>query len=103
VQRIWRDEGLQRPLPRQRKRSRLADGSRELLEAEYLHLAWAIGMHFDQAMDGRRLKFLTIVNEYSRVCLAIRVGSRRKAVEVIDTIEGLVRQYPAPTLLRMDN
>ena len=37
VQRIWREEGLQRPLPRRRKRSRPADGSRELLRAEYPH------------------------------------------------------------------
>jgi hypothetical protein len=37
VQRIWREEGLQRPLPRKQKRSRPADGSRELLRAEYPH------------------------------------------------------------------
>ena len=37
VQRIWREEGLQRPLPRRQKRSRPADGSGELLRAEYPH------------------------------------------------------------------
>lgn len=100
---IWREEGLQRPLPRQRKRSRPIDGSRELLRAECLHQVWAIGFQSDQTMDCRRLMFLTIVDEYSRVCLAIRVGRRCKAVEVIDTIEGLVRQHPAPTHLRMGN
>jgi putative transposase len=64
---------------------------------------WAIDFQFDQTMDGRRLKFLNIVDEYSRVCLAIRVGRRCKAVDVIDTIEEILRQYPAPTHLRMDN
>jgi len=54
-------------------------------------------------MDGRRLKFLNIVDEYSRMCLAIRVGRRCKAMDVIDTIEKLLKQYPAPTHLRMDN
>jgi hypothetical protein len=54
-------------------------------------------------MDGRRLKFLNIVDEYSRLCLVIRVGRSCKAVHVIDTIEALLRHYPAPTHLRMDN
>ena len=54
-------------------------------------------------MDGRRLKLLNIVDEYSRMCLAIRVGRRSKAIDVIDSIEELLKQYPAPTHLRMDN
>ena len=103
VQRIWREEGLQRPLPRKRKRSRPADGSGELLRAEYPHHVWAIDFQFDQTMDGRRLKFLNIVDEYSRLCLAIRVGRRCKAVDVIDAIEELFKQHPTPTHLRMDN
>ena len=92
VQRIWREEGLQRPLPRKQKRSRPADGSRELLRAEYPHHVWAIDFQFDQTMDGRRLKFLNIVDEYSRMCLAIRVGRRCKATDVIDTIEELLNR-----------
>ena len=103
VQRIWCTEGLQRPLPRTRKRSRPADASRELLRADYSHHVWVIDFQFDQTMDGRRLNFLSIVDEYSRLCLAIRVGRRWKAVDVIDTIEELLKQYPASTHLRMDN
>jgi transposase InsO family protein len=64
---------------------------------------WAIDFQFDQTMDGRSLKFLTIVDEYSRLCLAIHVGRRCKSVDVIDTIEELLKQYPAHTHLRMDN
>jgi len=103
VQRIWREEGLQRPLLRRRKRSRPACGSRELLQAEYPHHVWAIDFQFDQTMDGRMLKFLNVVDEFSRVCLAIRVNRRCRTVDVIDTIEELLRLYPAPTPLRMDN
>lgn len=103
VQWIWREEGLQRPLPRRRKRCRPAGGSRELLRANYPHHVWAIDFQFDQTMDGRLLKFLNVLDEYSRVGLAIRVGQRCKAVDVIDTIEELLKLYPAPTHLRMDN
>ena len=52
-------------------------------------------------MDGRTLKFLNVIDEYSRLCLAIRVCCR--AAEVIDTIEELLMLYPPPTHLRMDN
>jgi hypothetical protein len=62
VQRIWREEGLQRPLPRKRKRGRPTDGSRELLRAEYPHHVWAIDFQFDQTMDGRTLKFLNVID-----------------------------------------
>ena len=75
----------------------------ELLRAEYPHHVWAIDFQFDQTMDGRRLKLLNIVDEYSRMCMAIRVGRRCKAVDVIDSIEELLNQYPVPTHLRMDN
>ena len=101
VQRIWREaQGCSGPC---RKRTRPKDGSRELLRAEYPHHVWAIDLQFDQTMDGRTLKFLNLIDEYSRVCLAIRVGRRCKAVDVIDTIEELLKLYPAPTHLRMDN
>ena len=103
VQRIWREEGLQRPQPGQRKRTRPSDGSRTLLRAEYPHQVWAIDFPFDQTMDGRRLKFLSIIDEYSRLRLVIRLGWSCKAVDLIAAIEELPGEHPAPTHLRMDN
>ena len=41
-------------------------------------------------MDGRTLKFLIVIDEYSRLCLAIPVGRRFRSAEVIDTIEELL-------------
>jgi putative transposase len=103
VERIWHEEGLQRPLPRRRKCSRAKDGSRVLLRAEYPHHVWAIDFQFEHTMDGWTLKFLNVVDEYNRVCLATRVCRRCQAVDVIDTIEELLKLYPAPSHLRMDN
>jgi transposase InsO family protein len=54
-------------------------------------------------MNGRKLKFLNVIDEYSRMALAIRVDRRCKAVDVIDTLEELLRKFPAPTHIRMDN
>ena len=81
VQRISREEGLQRPLPRKRRRARSTDGSRDLLKAEYLHQVWANDFQFDQTMDDRTLKLLNM----------------------IDTIEELLKLYSAPIYLRLDN
>ncbi len=103
VQRIWREEGLHRPLPRRRKRSPPPGGKRELLRAEYHHHVWAIDFQFDQTMGGRTLKFLDVIDEYSRLCLAIRIGRRCRAAEVIDTIEELLKLYPPATHVRMEN
>jgi transposase InsO family protein len=58
---------------------------------------WAIDFQLDQTMDGRTLKFMNVLDEYSRVCLAIRVGRRCQTDDVIDTIEELLKLYPAPT------
>ena len=50
VLRIWREEGLQRPLPRKRKRSRPLDKTRKQMRTEYPHHTWAIDFHFDQTI-----------------------------------------------------
>ncbi len=86
VQRIWREEGLQRPQSRQRKRSQPADGSRELLRAEYEHHVLTVDFQFDQTMDGRSLKFLNVLDENSRICLAIRGGRRCNSIHMIYTV-----------------
>ena len=58
---------------------------------------------FDATADGRRLKFLNVIDEYSRFCLAILVGRRCKAKEVVAVIEELLSLYPAATYIRSDN
>jgi len=103
VQRLWREEGLQRPTPRKRKRARPADGSVRRHRSEYPHQVWAMDFQFDATADGRRLKFLNVIDEYSRFCLAIRVGRRCKAKDVVAVLEELTSLYPAPTFIRSDN
>jgi hypothetical protein len=54
-------------------------------------------------MDGRMLKFLNVIDEFSRVCPATRVGQSCRAVDVIDTIEELLMLSPPRTHLRIGN
>ncbi|QPN58426.1 IS3 family transposase [Synechococcus sp. CBW1107] len=103
VQRLWREEGLQRPTPRKQKRARPADGSVRRHRAEHPHQVWAMDFQFDATADGRRLKFLNVIDEHSRLCLAIRVGRRCKAKDVVAVLEELTSLYPAPAFIRSDN
>jgi hypothetical protein len=96
VQRIWREEGLQRPTPRKRKRARPADGSVWRHRAEHPHQFWAKDFQFDATADGGGLKFLNVIDEHSRLCLAIRVGRRCKAKDVVTVLEELTSLNPAP-------
>ena len=58
---------------------------------------------FDATADGRRLKFLNVIDEHSRLCLAIRVGRSSKAKDVVAVQEELTCIYSAPAFIRIDN
>jgi len=67
VHRLWRAEGLQRLPPRRQKWARPADGSVRRHQAEHPHQVWAVDCQFDASADGRRLKFLNVIDEHSRL------------------------------------
>jgi putative transposase len=103
VQRLWREEGLQRPTPRKRKRARPADGLVRRHRAQHPHQVWAMDFPFDASADGRRHKFLNGIDEHSRLCLAIRVGRRCKAKDVVAVLEELTSLFSAPAYIFSDN
>jgi len=103
VHRLWREEGLQRPTPRKLKRARPADGSLRRHQAEHLHQVWAMDFQFDATAHGRRLKCLNLIHEHSRLFLAIRVGRRCMAKDVMAVLEELTNLYPPPAFIRSDN
>ena len=104
VERIWRQEGLKVPA-RQPKRGRLwfNDGSCIRLRPEYRNQVWAYDFVFDRTGDGRQLKFLTVVDEYSRQCLAIDVDRKQSSREVLRTLAKLMLRYGVPKHIRSDN
>jgi len=57
------------------------------MRSEYPHLVWDIDIQIDQTMDGRKLEFWNVVDEYKNVSHAIRVGHKCKAVNSIDTLK----------------
>ena len=87
VERLWRQEGLQVP-QKQPKRARLwlADGSCIRRWAEYPNPVWSYDFVMDRTQDGRPLKLLTIVDEYTRECLAIAVRRRLRSQDVQEVL-----------------
>ena len=104
VERIWRREGLKVPA-RQPKRGRLwlADGSCLRLRPERANHVWAYDFVQDRTRDGRKLRMLNVVDEFTRECLAIRVGRRLKAADVIDVLADLFILRGVPGHIRSDN
>ena len=78
---------MQRLTPRKQKQARPADSSVRRHQAEYPHQVWPMDFQFDATADGRRLKFPNVIDEHSRLCLAIRVSRRCKAKEVVAVLE----------------
>jgi putative transposase len=102
IQRLWREEGLRRPV-RTRKRRRVTPDTAERLRATHPNHVWAIDFQFDETADGRRLKLANIVDEHTREALAMRVGRRCSADELVTVLDGLVAERGVPAHLRADN
>ena len=104
VHRIWRREGLKVP-SKQPKRGRLwlNDGSCIRLRPTHKGHVWAYDFVQDRTRDGRVLKMLVIVDEFSRECLAIEVARRLKSQDVLAILAELFVRHGAPQHIRSDN
>jgi transposase InsO family protein len=104
VERIWRREGLKVPR-RQPKRGRLwlTDGSCVRLRPAYPRHVWAYDFVATRTHDGRALRLLTVVDEYTRQCLAIKVGRHLRADDVLQCLTELFVAHGVPAHLRADN
>ena len=104
VQRIWRREGLKVP-KKQPKRARLwlNDGSCIRLRPEYPNHVWSFDFVETQTHDGRRVRLMTLIDEFTRKCLAIRVARRINALGVIETLADAMLFEGTPTYIRSDN
>lgn len=99
--RLWRNAGLQ--VPKKRKRRRVAHSRPRPVPPQQRHNVWAYDFVFDRCANGHVLKCLTVVDEYTRQCLAIVVDGRIRSARVIETLSRLVSLHGAPGYLRSDN
>jgi len=104
VHRLWRREGLKVP-QRQRKRRRLGWSENGCVRrrAERPGHVWSYDFIHDQTADGRGLKILPVVDEFTRECLTIEVERSLTAGEVASTLEYLFEMRGEPEFIRSDN
>lgn len=104
VMRIWRREGLKVPI-KQPKRSRLwlNDGSCIRLRPSWKNHVWAYDFVHDRTKDGRAFRMLTVIDEYTRECLAITTKRKLKSGDVLETLENLFIERGVPDHIRSDN
>jgi putative transposase len=104
VERIWRREGLKVP-KKQPKRGKLwlNDGSCVRLRPQYRNHVWAYDFVMDRTRDGRAIKLLTVIDEYTRECLAIKVDRKLKSEDVVMVLADLFIIKGVPEHIRSDN
>ena len=99
--RLWRLAGLQ--LPRRRPRRRVATSRPRPLPAFGPNQVWAYDFVFDASASGQQIKCLTVIDEFTRECLAIDVAGSIRPVRVIEVLKRLISMHGAPQFLRSDN
>jgi len=104
VERIWRQEGLKLP-KKQPKRGRLwlNDGSCIRLRPQHRNDVWSYDFVAARTYDGRPLRMLTVIDEYSRECLAIVVARRLSSDDVLHCLTKLLITQGIPEHIRSDN
>jgi putative transposase len=104
VYRLWRQEGFQVPR-KQRKKRRLGSSAGGCLRrrAEHKDHVWAWDFVFDRTANGRSIKWLSIVDEYTRECLALEVDRNMTSEDVLDVLRDLFVIRGVPKHIRSDN
>ena len=104
VERIWRREGLKVP-KRQPKRGRLwlNDGSCIRLRPERPNHVWAYDFVSCRTNEGRPVRLLTVIDEYTRECMAIKAARRIRSDDVMRTLTDLFTMHGPPEHIRSDN
>jgi transposase InsO family protein len=104
VERLWRREGLKVP-QRQPKRGRLwlGDGSCVRLRPAHRDHVWSYDFVQARTRDGRAFRMLTVIDEFTRECLAIDVARKLKSDDVLERLSDLFVRRGVPGHIRSDN
>jgi putative transposase len=104
VYRLWRQQGLKVPRKRRKKR-RLGHSGNSCVRrpAEHKDHVWSWDFLHDRTSDGRPLKWFTLVDEYTRECVALEVERRMTAQTVRTLLAAVVEARGAPAHIRSDN
>jgi putative transposase len=102
VYRLYRQEGLslRHKRPRRNKSARMRQPRRQV---STINEVWAMDFVSDALFDGRRLRALTVVDHYTRECLAIEVGQSLKGEQVVSVLAHITAKRGWPSTIKVDN
>ena len=101
VHRVWRENAMQHP---QRKRRRRRGQKGQVpLRAAYANHVWTYDFVEDATQDGRKLRILTLCDEYNRRGLAVEIRRSFRSTDVLAVLEQAFGQFGMPAFLRSDN
>lgn len=104
VRRLWQKEGLQVPYRRRVKKSPGSSANAcYVKKAEFMNHVWTYDFTEDRTEDGRKLKFLTVLDEWTRELPVIEVGRSITSKDVIEVLEYLFAVRGVPRFIRSDN
>jgi putative transposase len=103
IRRLWRDEGLKVPYKRRKKRLTGVGAHVGAMCPIRPNVLWAMDFQFDVTVDGRTLKLLNVIDEFTRECPAIVVDRSIDADAVVATLDRLTAARGAPAYVRFDN
>lgn len=104
VYRLWRQEGLRVP-QKTRKRRRLGSGDGGIVrrKAERKDHVWSVDFIFDRTTNGRSLKMLVVVDEFTRECIAFEVNRKLTSDHFVEVLSDLFAIRGVPAFIRSDN
>jgi putative transposase len=103
VHRLWREEGLKVPYRKRKKPHRGIGTAVGAMCPIAPNALWALDFQFDTTVDGRILKLLNIVDEFTRECPALVVDRHCDADKVVATLDKVAGVRGAPAFVRFDN
>ena len=102
--RLWRKNGLKVPRRKIKKRSTgVSENGIARLRATRPNQVWTWDFIHDRTGDGRSIKWLSVLDEYTRECLVLEVGRNMKSDQVIDHLQSVICQRGVPENIRSDN
>lgn len=104
IERLWSREGLKVP-KKQPKRARLwlNDGSCVRHRPEHRNHVWSYDFVSHRTRSGSPLRMLTLIDEYTRECLEIKVSRKLNSSNVLDVLSDQFLLRGVPEYIRSDN
>ena len=104
IERLWRREGLKVPRkPRKKRRLGSSENACHRRRSERMNDVWCWDFAFDRTVNGSALKWLSIIDEFTRECLTLDVDRGITSEDVIDALAELFATRGVPAHIRSDN